>query len=348
MSILVTGVAGFIGSHCAKHLVQSGFSVVGIDNLTTGQREYARWGSFVQGDISDVKLIRQIIRAHRVTTVLHLAAFAHVGESINQPEKYFRNNVSGTHALLEAMVSEGVLQFVFASSCSVYGMVDAHRVSEDVPQHPLSPYGESKLSIERVLPWYESAHGLNWLALRYFNVAGAEVGLAEPESSLRIIPRSILAALGDGSALRLFGARHPTFDGTAVRDYVHVLDVMQANLLAIRYLQARKTSAVVNIGSGSGVSVRQIIDAVASATGRPVPVIESDSRPGDAACVVACSAKVKALLGWVPARSDIKQIVADAVASYTSRANARSISASVTSNSELLGSFSVQGGEAPG
>lgn len=330
MSILVTGVAGFIGSHCAKYLVQSGFSVVGIDNLTTGRRENARWGSFVQGDISDVRLVRQVIRGHRVTIVIHLAAFAQVYESTTQPEKYFRNNVSGTHALLEAMISEGTLQFVFASSCSVYGIVKAQRVTEDEPPHPLNPYGESKLSIERALQWYESAHALNWLALRYFNVAGAEIGLAEPESSQRIIPQSIHAALGNGSALQIFGARYPTFDGTAVRDYVHVLDVVQANLLAIRHLQARKASAVVNIGSGSGVSVRQIIDAVATATGRPVPFVESDARPGEAAGIVACSAKAQALLGWAPHHSDIKRIVGDAVASYVSSANAKSSSASLT------------------
>jgi UDP-arabinose 4-epimerase len=184
MSILITGAAGFIGSHSAKALAEAGFSVVTLDNLTTGRQENARWGPFIQGDIRDVGLVRQIIRGHSVQAVLHLAAFAQVGESMDHPETYFSNNVCGTHALLNAMVSEGVREFVFASSCSVYGNTSSTRtkVKEDEAVHPLSPYGESKLATERSLPWYERAHGMHWLALRYFNVAGAESNLAEPHA----------------------------------------------------------------------------------------------------------------------------------------------------------------------
>jgi UDP-glucose-4-epimerase GalE len=330
MNILVTGAAGFIGSHSAKHLVQAGLSVTGLDNLSTGRKENARWGTVIQGDIFDIALVRQIIRGHSIRTVLHLAAFAEVAQSIAQPETYFINNVSGTHALLKAMISEGVRQFVFASSCSVYGGVGSQRVGEEQPVQPLSPYGESKVTIERSLPWYESAHGLRWVALRYFNVAGAAPGLAEPSASVRIIPRSVDAALGGGSTLRVFGARYPTVDGTAVRDYVHVVDVAQANLCALQYLQNGHPSAVMNIGSGVGVSVRQIIDTVSSITGRPVPFIESESRYGDAPVIVACPDKAMASLGWSPTLSNIHQIVEDTVASYRTKLSEKSVSAHST------------------
>jgi UDP-arabinose 4-epimerase len=328
MSILVTGAAGFVGSHSAKVLAEAGISVVALDNLATGQRENARWGSFVQGDISDVGQVRHIIRGHSVQAVLHLAAFAHVGESMVRPAAYFSNNVSGTHALLEAMVSEGVRQIVFASSCSVYGNANSSRVREDEAVHPLSPYGESKLSIERALPWYERAHGMHWLALRYFNVAGSEINLAEPPSSARIIPRTIHAVLGEGPPVQLFGTRYATPDGTAVRDFVHVSDVAQANLLALRYVAAGKPGAVVNIGSGVGISVREIIDTVGSITGRPVPIREGPPQPGDAASAISDPAKARKLLGWTPSRSDLNRIVGDAVASYLHRQSAEALRAS--------------------
>jgi UDP-glucose-4-epimerase GalE len=342
MNILVTGVAGFIGSHSAKHLVQAGVSVSGLDNLSTGHKENTRWGTFIQGDISDIALVRRIIRGHSIITVLHLAAFAEVAQSLAQPETYFINNVSGTHALLQAMISEGVRQFVFASSCSVYGVVGSQRVREEEPVHPLSPYGESKLSIERSLPWYESAHGLRWVALRYFNVAGAETGFAEPSSSIRIIPRSIDAALGRGPTLRVFGTQYPTADGTAVRDYVHVVDVAEANLCALQYLQNGRPSAVMNVGSGVGVSVRQIIDTVSSITGKPVPFIESQSRQGDAPVIVACPDRAMASLGWSPARSNINQIVEDTVTSYKTKLAGKGVSAFATPGCDPSSLFSPE------
>jgi UDP-glucose-4-epimerase GalE len=316
VSILVTGGAGFIGSHSAKVLVEAGLSVVVLDNLTTGRRENARWGSFVKGDISDTSLVRQIINRHSVKTVLHLAAFAQVGESLQRPEIYFSNNVCGTHGLLTAMAAEKVRQIVFASSCSVYGNTNSTRLNEDEDVHPLSPYGESKLSIERSLGWYERAHGMHWLALRYFNVAGAEATLGEPSCSTRIIPRAIHAAFGNGPSMEVFGTRYPTHDGTAVRDCVHVLDVAHGNRLAVQHVAAGKPGAVVNIGTGTGVSVRQIIAAVGTITGRPVPFSEGPPRNGDVVSAIADPARARTLLGWEPQRSDLKQIVADAVDAY--------------------------------
>jgi UDP-glucose 4-epimerase len=332
MSVLVTGGAGFIGSHSAKVLVEAGLSVVVLDNLTTGRRENSRWGSFVSGDISNIGLLRQIIRDYAINSVLHLAAMAHVGESMVLPGTYFYNNVCGTIALLDALVSEGVRQLVFASSCSVYGNTDLSRVCENQALHPLSPYGESKLFIERALPWYERAHGLHWLALRYFNVGGAASGLGEPQGSARIVPRAIHAALTGAHPIRIFGTQYPTCDGTAVRDYVHVLDVARANLLALQYVAEGKPGAVVNIGTGNGVSVRQIVDVVGCIAGRAVPFSEGPPRLGDGVSLIADAAKARALLGWVPSQSDLTRIVTTAVASYLSRANAEDPSAPAPSS----------------
>ena len=315
MRVLVTGAAGYIGSHSAKALVEAGHGVVALDNLTIGRRENCRWGSFVQGDISNVKLVRHVIRDHAIDALLHLAGSAHVGESMVLPGVYFSNNVCGTYALLDALVSEGVRQLVFASSCSVYGNTDLSRVREDEAVHPLSPYGESKLCIERALPWYERAYGLHWLALRYFNAAGAERDLGKSQGSLRIVPRAIQAALMNGHSIRIFGTQYPTFDGTAIRDYVHVSDIAQANLLALQYVAEGKPGAVVNIGTGIGSSVRQIIDVVGRIAGRPVSFNEGPPRVGDVVSLIADPAKAQGLLRWVPSpRSDLTQIVADAIA----------------------------------
>jgi UDP-glucose-4-epimerase GalE len=294
-----------------------------LDNLSTGQRENARWGTFFQGEISDAKLVRHIIREHKIDAVIHLAASAHAGESLVHPASYFINNSTGSQALLDAMVAEGVLRFVFASSCAVYGN-SAHPTShEDDVVHPVSPYGESKLATERALPWYERAYGLRWVALRYFNAAGAgEDGLGEDiANSVRIIPRAVHSVVSAGSPLKVFGTTYPTIDGSAVRDYVHVNDIAQANLQALRFVERGNRGTVINIGSGEGVSVLQIIAAVSRQAGKEVPFSLSPERPGDAAYAVSNSTRAKELLNWVPTSSNLDQIVSSVLRQCQIRAS---------------------------
>jgi UDP-glucose 4-epimerase len=320
MSILITGGLGYIGSHTAKLFHESGLDVVILDDLSTGRRENARWGTFIKGDIADVSLVRSIIRTYSVTSVLHLAASAHVGDSMDRPDVYFANNVRGSLRLLEAMMAEGVRQFVFASSCSIYGNSGSLSAHEEDAVTPVSPYGESKLQTERALPWYQGAYGLRWLALRYFNVAGAKDDLGEDiASSVRIIPRVVHSVLGEKDGLEVFGTDFPTVDGSAVRDFVHVDDVAQANLKAISSVEAMETGEIVNIGSGTGASVFQIMDAVRKDVGRPVPYYPRAARHGDPAHSVSDISKARNLLGWDPVASSLLNIVGSVVSSYRSR-----------------------------
>jgi len=317
MSILITGGAGFIGSFTAKRCAEAGREPVVLDNLVTGRIERARWGQFHQCDVRDVPAVRAIIRSHAVTAVVHLAASAHVGESIDNPAQYYSNNVAGTLALLDAMHAENVRHIVFASSCSVYGNAGSLSLKEDDDPRPVSPYGESKLIAERALAWYVRAYGFRSISLRYFNVAGAdsESDLGEDlQTSLRIIPRAIQAARADHGSFDIFGTDFDTIDGTAVRDYIHVRDVAEANLRAIEYLESGRPSTVMNLGTGTGLSVRQIVDEVGKVLGRPVPVRECPRRPGDVPCAVADPSRAAAVLGWQPLRSALSDIVGSALA----------------------------------
>jgi UDP-glucose-4-epimerase GalE len=316
MSILITGGAGYIGSHTAKLLDEAGLDVVILDNLSTGRRENSRWGAFIEGDIVDVSVVRSIIRKYAVTAVLHLAACAQAGDSVVRPDVYFANNVGGTLKLLDAMVAENVRQFVFASSSSVYGDTLSVSAHEDDPIIPMSAYGESKLQTERALPWYERAYGLRWAALRYFNVAGATDGLGEEISaSLRIIPRTIHSIVGYGPTLEVFGTALPTLDGSAVRDYVHVVDVAQANLQALNAVKQNRAGTVLNIGSGTGVSVLQVIEAVSKEIGQSVIFQPRPPRSGDPAYTVSDISKARSFLGWTPVASSLTNIVASVVSS---------------------------------
>jgi len=323
MSILITGGAGFIGRHTAKLIHGAGLDVVILDNLSTGRREEPEWGPFVEGDIADVGLVRRVIREHGVTAVVHLAASAHVGDSMARPDAYYANNVCATRSLLEAMIAEGVLQLVFASSCSVYGDAASSAAHEDEPVIPMSPYGESKLVTERALPWYERAYGLRWVALRYFNVAGAEGAMGEELAGCRrIVPRTVHAATGGGAQLQVFGTSFETPDGSAVRDYVHVSDVAQANLRALGYVEQGKPAAVMNIGAGVGVSVLEIIEEVGKQCGHLVPHHIQAARLGDPGCAISDTSRARELLGWKPAVSGLDSIVGSVLRSASLRAGA--------------------------
>ena len=316
MSILITGGAGFIGSHTARLFTDLGFQVVVLDNFATGQRENARWGVVVEGNCADTALVRAILRKYSVKTVLHLAASAHVGESMASPDAYFANNVCGTLKLLDAMIAEDVMQFVFASSCSVYGNSPMACAREDEVITPVSPYGESKLQTERTLPWYQRAYGLRWAALRYFNVAGAAEGLGdETFGSVRIIPRVVQSAVGSGPVLEVFGTSFPTEDGSVIRDFVHIDDVIRANLKALKFVEEGPAGEVINIGSGEGVSVLQIIEAVSRKLGQDIPYYRRPARPGDPACAISNISKAEKLLGWTPVASSLGNIVASVISS---------------------------------
>jgi UDP-glucose-4-epimerase GalE len=311
MAILVTGGAGFIGRHTAKLLCNRGMRVILLDNLTTGRRSDAGKGELVLGDIENRTLVRRVLREHGVTQVIHLAASAHVGDSMQRPDAYYANNVAGTAALLEAMVAENVLQLVFASSCSVYGNSASTAAHEDEAVVPMSPYGESKLVTERALPWYGLAFGLRWVALRYFNVAGAEDAMGEDLAGCRrIIPRTIHAALNEGSPLKVFGTSFQTCDGSAVRDYVHVSDVARANLAALQFLERGSEPAVINIGAGKGISVLRIIEEVELQCGRAVPHQIAPAREGDPGCAISDASRAREILGWTPRKSELHSIVA--------------------------------------
>ena len=320
MSVLITGGLGFIGSHTAKLCQESGLDVIVLDNLSTGRIENARWGTVIYGDIADVDLVRSTLREHSVTSVLHLAASAHVGDSMDRPDLYFDNNVGGSLRLLEGMMAEGVKQFVFASSSSVYGNSGSLSAHEEDAVIPVSPYGESKLQTERALPWYQDAHGLRWLALRYFNVAGAKDELGEEiSSSRRIIPRVVQSVIGGNAGLEVFGTEFPTIDGSAVRDFVHVEDVARANLKALHYLETKQAGEVINIGSAVGVSVFQIIEEVGKEVGQPVTYLPRTSRPGDPAHSVSDISKARKLLDWEPVVSGLPNIVGSVIHSCRSR-----------------------------
>ncbi len=312
MHVLITGGAGYIGSHTAKLLAMAGLQPVVVDNLQRGHRQAVKWGPLVEADIADRSALQKIFRQYPIEAVIHFAAFAYVGESMRSPELYFRNNVFNTLNLLEVMRDEGVPKIIFSSSCATYGIPRHIPISEDHIQQPVNPYGESKLMAERLLAWYGKIYGVSWVALRYFNAAGAdpdgELGENhDPETHL--IPLAISAALGRIPHVEIYGSDYETPDGTAVRDYLHVTDLASAHLAALRYLGAGGTSAAFNLGAGSGHSVRDVVAMVERVAGRRVPIREVPRRPGDPACLVAEYAKAARELGWHPGHSSLQEIV---------------------------------------
>jgi UDP-arabinose 4-epimerase len=325
LKILVTGGAGYIGSHACKALAVAGYVPVVLDNLSVGHDWAVKWGPLIVGDIADRALVTRTLKRFHIEAVIHFAAHGCVGESIQHPRKYFDNNVSKTLTLLDALLNAGVGKVVFSSSCATYGIPRELpiAIAEDHPQNPISPYGASKLFVENILGWYEQAYRLRYTNLRYFNAAGAdpdgEIGEDHtPETHL--IPLVIAAALGRNPALEIFGTDHDTADGTAVRDYVHVCDLATAHVKALDRLLAGGTSASVNLGTGRGHSVRDVISAVEAVTCRAVPVVEGCRRPGHPAVLIANPQLGQSLLGWKPLKSDLHTIVQTAWKWHQNRA----------------------------
>ena len=312
MRVLVTGGAGYIGSHTAKVLARSGFEPIVLDNLSTGHRWAVKWGPLVEGDLGDSMLIREVIKTYRVQAVVHFAGFAYVGESMHRPRQYFRNNVTYTLRLLDAMTDMCVKHIVFSSSCATYGIPASVPIREEHVQAPINPYGESKRMVERILAWYRQAYGLRWTALRYFNAAGADPDgeLGEDHSpETHLIPLAIQAALGEKPALKIYGTDYPTPDRTAIRDYTHVMDLAEAHVAALRNMLKSRESAAVNLGTGNGHSVREVIAAVERTSGCHVPVRNAERRAGDPPCLVADGRKAKELLRWEPRHSSLDEII---------------------------------------
>jgi UDP-glucose-4-epimerase GalE len=315
--ILVTGGAGYIGSHACKALAKAGFTPIAYDNLCAGQRAAVKWGPLVEAELGDQARLLHVMRSEKVAAVMHFAAFAYVGESMRDPSGYFRNNVVNTLGLLDAMREAGVKPIVFSSTCATYGTPERMPIDETAVQRPINPYGESKLFVERALKWYAGAYDMSWAALRYFNAAGAdpdcEIGENhEPEAHL--VPLAIQAALGQRAGLDVFGTDYPTPDGTAVRDYVHVTDLADAHVLALGKLMSGSGELQLNLGTGRGHSVRQVIEAVERITGRRVIQRPSPRRSGDPPELVADARRANQALGWQPVLSDLDTIVRTAAA----------------------------------
>ena len=310
-NILVTGGAGYIGSHACKALSRAGFTVFVFDNLIAGHREAVRYGTLIEGDITDTAAVRTALRVKEIGAVMHFAAFLDVGESVREPAKYYRNNVGGALSVLEAMAAEEARTFVFSSTCATYGDPIETPIAETHPQRPINSYGDSKLAVERALPHFERAYGLKWVALRYFNAAGAdpdgEIG-EDHSPEIHLIPRALEAVSG-GRGLQIFGDDYPTPDGTCLRDYIHVTDLADAHVKAVEALAETGRSSTYNLGTGTPHSVREVITAVERVTGRQVPWTLAPRRPGDPAVLYAAAHKAQAELRWTPRFADLDAIV---------------------------------------
>jgi UDP-glucose 4-epimerase len=314
-NILVVGGAGYVGSHMVAALGEAGYKPVTLDNLYSGYRNAVIAGEFIQGDLNDRELLNRVLDAHDFAGIMHFAAHIEVGESVRDPAKYYRNNVANTQNLLDAMVRYGVNAFIFSSTAAIFGEPQYIPIDEQHPKAPVNPYGRSKWMVEQLLEDYDHAYGLKSCALRYFNAAGADPRgrLGErhqPESHL--IPLVLQAASGRRESITLFGTDYDTPDGTCIRDYIHVSDLCDAHLLALEQLTQGGDSDRYNLGNGQGYSVQEVIDAAAKVTGREIPVVRGERRPGDPATLVADSARARSKLGWSPRFADLDTIIAHA------------------------------------
>ncbi|WP_455240647.1 UDP-glucose 4-epimerase GalE [Methanothermobacter tenebrarum] len=309
--IFIVGGAGYIGSHVNKFLSKKGYKTLILDNLSKGHEEFVKWGEFIKGDLKDKRLLDKIFKEYNITTVMHFAALTDVRESIKDPRSYYRNNVKNTLNLLDAMQKNNINRFIFSSTCAVYGDPIETPITEDHPCNPISPYGRSKLMIEKILEDYSNAYDFNYVSLRYFNAAGAdpqtEIGeWHDPETHL--IPIILDVAIGKRENVQIFGTDYPTPDGTCIRDYIHVMDLADAHYKALKLLEEDK-SEIFNLGNGDGFSVKEIIETCREVTGEEIPTIESDRRPGDPPILIGSSKKAKKILRWEPEFSDIKDII---------------------------------------
>jgi len=313
-TILVTGGSGYIGSHTVKALQQVGYEVLILDNLVYGHQDIAEilGAELIVGDTNDRDLLDQLFSDRPISAVMHFAAYAYVGESVTQPDKYYRNNVVGTLTLLEAMVAANIKTFVFSSTCATYGVPQQTPITEDHPQAPINPYGATKLMVERILQDFDVAYGLKSVIFRYFNAAGADPNgvIGEdhnPETHL--IPLILLTALGKRDAITVYGSDYPTPDGTCLRDYVHVTDLAEAHVLGLQCLLNSKKSEIFNLGNGNGFSVKEVIDTAKQVTGKPIKVLFGDRRAGDPPALVGSSEKAKKILNWQPKYADLNLIL---------------------------------------
>lgn len=311
-TVLVTGGAGYIGSHACKALAAAGYLPVTLDNLVYGHSEAVKWGPFVQGDISERGVLDKLFEQYKPLAVMHFAAYAYVGESVLDPGKYYRNNVAGTLTLLEAMRDHGIAAIIFSSTCATYGNPVTLPITEDHPQNPINPYGASKLMVERMLDDFGKAHGVKSVALRYFNASGADPEIETGEShnpETHLIPMVLDVALGKRLKASIFGTDYDTADGTCVRDYIHVTDLADAHVQALGYLLDGGASTAFNLGNGEGFSVLQVIDAVCRVTGRPIPTEALTRREGDPSALEGGADKARQLLNWKPQFSDLDAII---------------------------------------
>lgn len=317
-TILVTGGAGYIGSHTVLALKQAGYEVLILDNLVYGHRDLVEQVlkvELIEGDTGDRDLLDKLFKSRNIAAVMHFSAYAYVGESVSNPAKYYRNNVIGTITLLEAMLAASVKNFVFSSTCATYGVPEVVPIPEDHPQNPINPYGATKLMVERILSDFNEAYDFKSVRFRYFNAAGAnpEGLLGEdhnPETHL--IPLVLQTALGKRESISIFGTDYPTDDGTCVRDYIHVSDLADAHVLGLEYLLKGGDSTFFNLGNGNGFSVKEIIEAARLVTGEDIKAVECDRRPGDPPALIGSGEKARKILGWQPQYTSIKDIMTHA------------------------------------
>ncbi len=312
MAILVCGGAGYIGSHINKQLNKEGYETIVFDNLVYGHREAVKWGTFVKGDLANIDEIRDVFEKNTIDAVFHFAAYAYVGESVTEPEKYYYNNVVNTLNLLKVMKEHGCNKIIFSSTCATYGEPERVPITEDMPQNPINPYGMTKLTVERIFRDYQKAYDLQFAVLRYFNAAGAdpdgEIGESHnPET--HIIPLVLDAASGKRPDIKVFGTDYPTPDGSCIRDYIHVTDLADAHVRSLYYLEEGGVGDFFNLGNTIGTSVLEVVESAKKVTGKDFTVTLTDRRPGDPAKLVGSSEKARKVLGWEPKFADIDTIV---------------------------------------
>lgn len=310
--ILVTGGAGYIGSHTCKALSRAGYRPVVYDNLCNGHEDFVQWGDLIRGDLNDIETLEKAIETHSPSAIMHFAAFAYVGESVDDPLKYYANNVAGTLSLLKAMQKNSVSTIIFSSTCALYGIPDEVPISEHEKKRPINPYGKSKLMIEDILEDCGRAYGLKHVSLRYFNAAGADPDLDVGEDhypETHLVPRVIMAATGAIDELAVYGNDYDTHDGTCIRDYIHVSDLAGAHVNALKYLEAGGPSEAFNLGTGCGASVAEIIQCVDRIAGRKTRYRIDARRPGDPAVLIANYSRARQTLGWEPRNSTVENII---------------------------------------